>query len=65
MKEYIEIVEDIKNSLAKISSTAHNGLQSIKKGNSMEAYYNGQLAVIELIGYIIHNGEQSDDEKIY
>ena len=65
MKKYIDIVEEIKSALAKISSTAHNGLQSIKKGNSMEAYYNGQLAVIELIGYIIHNGEQSDDEKIY
>ena len=60
-----DILEDIKNALAKISSNAHKGLQSIKKGNSMEAYYNGQLAVIELIGYIIHNGEHSDDEKIY
>ena len=62
MKKYIDIVEDIKNALTKISSNAHNGLQSIKKGNSMEAYYNGQLVVIELIGYIIHNGEQADAE---
>ena len=65
MKESINIIEDIKNALAKISSNAHNGLQSIKKGNSMEAYYHGQLTVIEIIGYIIQNGEQSDDEKIY
>jgi len=60
MKESIEILEDIKNALAKISSNAHNGLQSIKKGNSMEAYYNGQLVVIELIGYIIRSGEQAE-----
>ena len=68
MKKYIDIVEDIKNALAKISSNAHNGLQSIKEGNSMEAYYHGQLVVIEMIGYIIKNGEQTeefDDEKIY
>ena len=26
----------------------------------MEAYYNGQLAVIEIIGYIIQNGEQAE-----
>ena len=64
MKESIDIVEDIKNALAKISSSAHKGLQS-KKGNSMEAYYNGQLAVIEIIGYVIKNDEQAEvkDEK--
>ena len=28
MKKYIDIVEDIKNALTKISSNAHNGLQS-------------------------------------
>ena len=60
MKKYIDIVEDIKNALAKISNNAHNGLQSIKKGNSMEAYYHGQLTVIEMIGYIIQNGEQAE-----
>jgi len=60
MKESIDIVEDIKNALAKISSNAHNGLQSIKEGNSMEAYYHGQLTVIEIIGYIINNGEQAE-----
>ena len=60
MKEYIEIVEDIKNSLAKISSNAHNGLQSIKEGNSMEAYYHGQLTVIDIIEYIINNDEQAE-----
>lgn len=60
MKESIEILEDIKNALAKISSNAHNGLQSIKEGNSMEAYYHGQLTVIEIIGYIINNGEQAE-----
>ena len=67
MKESIDIVEDIKNALDKISSNAHNGLQSIKEGNSMEAYYHGQLVVIEIIGYIIKNGEQAEvkDEKIY
>ena len=63
MKKYIDIVEDIKNALAKISSNAHNGLQSIKKGNSMEAYYHGQLTVIEIIGYIIQNGEQAEVKK--
>ena len=63
MKESIEILEDIKNALAKISSNAHNGLQSIKKGNSMEAYYHGQLTVIEIIGYIIQNGEQAEVKK--
>ena len=60
MKESIEILEDIKNALAKISSNAHNGLQSIKKGNSMEAYYHGQLTVIDIIGYIINNDEQAE-----
>ena len=60
MKESIDIVEDIKNALAIISSKAHKGLQLIKKGNSMEAYYNGELAVIELIGYIIKNDEQAE-----
>ena len=60
MKESIDIVEDIKNALAKISSNAHNGLQSIKKGNSMEAYYHGQLTVIDIIGYIINNDEQAE-----
>ena len=60
MKKYIDIVEDIKNALTKISSSAHKGLQSIKKGNSMEAYYHGQLTVIEIIGYIIKNGEQAE-----
>ena len=60
MKESIDIVEDIKNALAKISSNAHKGLQSIKEGNSMEAYYHGQLVVIEIIGYIIQNGEQAE-----
>ena len=60
MKESIDIVEDIKNALVKISSNAHKGLQSIKKGNSMEAYYHGQLTVIEIIGYIINNGEQAE-----
>ena len=60
MKESIDIVEDIKNALAKISSTAHKGLQSIKKGNSMEAYYHGQLTVIDIIGYIINNDEQAE-----
>lgn len=60
MKESIDVVEDIKNALAIISSRAHKGLQSIKKGNSMEAYYNGELTVIEIIEYIIKNDEQSD-----
>ena len=60
MKESIDIVEDIKNALAKISSSAHKGLQSIKKGNSMEAYYHGQLTVIDIIGYIINNDEQAE-----
>ena len=60
MKKYIDIVEDIKNALAKISSNAHKGLQSIKKGNSMEAYYHGQLTVIDIIGYIINNDEQAE-----
>ena len=59
MKKSIDIVEDIKSALAIISSRAHKGLQSIKKGNSMEAYYNGQLAVIEIIGYVIKNDEQA------
>ena len=64
MKKYIDIVEDIKNALTKISSSAHKGLQSIKKkGNSMEAYYHGQLTVIEIIGYIIQNGEQAEVKK--
>ena len=58
MKESIDIVEDIKNALAKISSNAHKGLQSIKEGNSMEAYYHGQLTVIDIIEYIINNDEQ-------
>lgn len=65
MKKSIDVIEDIKNALAKISSTAHNGLQSIEKGSSMEAYYDGQLTVIGIIGYIINNGEQADYEKIY
>ena len=60
MKKSIDIVEDIKNALAVISSHAHKGLQSIKKGNSMEAYYNGQLTVIEIIGYVIQNDEQAE-----
>ena len=60
MKESIDIVEDIKNALAKISSNAHKGLQAIKKGNSMEAYYHGQLTVIDIIGYIINNDEQAE-----
>ena len=60
MKESINIVEDIKNALAKISSNAHKGLQSIKEGNSMEAYYHGQLTVIDIIGYIINNDEQAE-----
>ena len=60
MKGSIDIVEDIKNALAKISSNAHNGLQSIKEGNSMEAYYHGQLTVINIIGYIINNDEQAE-----
>ena len=60
MKESIDIVEDIKNALAKISSNAHNGLQSIKEGNSMEAYYHGQLTVIDIIEYIINNDEQAE-----
>lgn len=59
-----DILEDIKNALAKISSNAHKGLQNTKK-ESMIAYYNGQLAVISLIGFIIQNGEQAEveDEK--
>ena len=60
MKKSIDIVEDIKNALAKISSNAHNGLQSIKEGNSMEAYYHGQLTVIDIIEYIINNDEQAE-----
>ena len=60
MKQYTDLVEDIKNALAKISSNAHKGLQSIKKGNSMEAYYHGQLTVIDIIGYIINNDEQAE-----
>lgn len=62
-----KIVKDLKEALAKISSNAHNGLQSIKEGNSMEAYYHGQLVVIEIIEYIIKNDEQAEvkDEKIY
>ena len=55
-----KIVKDIKEALAKISSNAHNGLQSIKKGNSMEAYYHGQLTVIDIIEYIINNDEQAE-----
>ena len=31
MKKYIDIVEDIKIALTTISSSAHKGLQSIKK----------------------------------
>ena len=58
MKESIDLVKDIKNALAKISSNAHKGLQSIKEGNSMEAYYHGQLTVIDIIEYIINNDEQ-------
>ena len=54
-----DILEDIKNALAKISSNAHNGLQMTKK-ESMIAYYNGQLAVISLIGFIIENGEHTE-----
>ncbi len=55
-----DILEDIKNALAKISSSsAHNGLQMTKK-ESMIAYYNGQLAVISIIGFIIQNGEQTE-----
>ena len=56
-----DILEDIKNALAKISSNAHKGLQMTKK-ESMIAYYNGQLAVISLIGFIIQNGEQAEVE---
>lgn len=59
MKKSIDIVKDIKSALAIISSNVHNGLQSIKKGSSMEAYYHGQLAVIKIIGYIIKNDEQA------
>ena len=62
MKESMDIVEDIKNALAKISSNAHNGLRSIKEGNSMEAYYHGQLTVIDIIEYIINNDEQAEVE---
>lgn len=54
-----DILEDIKNALAKISSNAHKGLQMTKK-ESMIAYYNGQLAVISLIGFIIQNGEHTE-----
>ena len=59
MKKYIDILEDIKSALAIISSSAHNGLQSTEKGSSMQAYYNGKLAVVDLIGFIIHNDEQA------
>lgn len=54
-----DILEDIKNALAKISSNAHKGLQMTKK-ESMIAYYNGQLAVISLIGFIIQNDEHTE-----
>lgn len=54
-----DILEDIKNALAKISSNAHKGLQMTKK-ESMIAYYNGQLAVVSLIGFIIQNGEHAE-----
>lgn len=62
-----KVIKDLKEALTKIRSNAHKGLQSIKEGNSMEAYYHGQLVVIEIIGYIIKNGEQAEvkDEKIY
>lgn len=59
MTKYIDIIEDIKTALAVISSNAHNGLQSTKKGSSMKAYYDGELAVVDLIGFIIRNDEQA------
>lgn len=59
MKKYIDIVDDIKSALSKISSTAHKGLQTTKH-KDMEAYYDGQLSVIGIIGYIIQNGEQAE-----
>lgn len=62
MKKYIDILEDIKTALAVISSNAHNGLQSTKRGSSMKAYYDGKLAVVDLIGFIIRNGEQEGEK---
>lgn len=61
MKESIEIVEDIKKALATINSNAHIGLQSTKNGSSMTAYYNGELAVVALIAYIINRGEHDEN----
>ena len=61
MKKYIDIVEDIKNALAKINSDAHKGLQLVKKGSSMEAYYDGQLSIIALVTYIIDKGEHYEN----
>ena len=61
MKESINIVEDIKNALAKISSNAHLGLQSTKNGSSMTAYYNGELAVVALIATVINRGEHDEN----
>ena len=60
MKKSIDIVEDIKIALAIISSSAHEGLESIKEGNRMEAYYKGQLTVIKIIRNVIKNDEQAE-----
>ena len=61
MKKYTDILEDIKNALATISSNAHQGLQSTKNGSSMTAYYNGQLAVVALIADVIYRGEHDEN----
>ena len=55
-----KVIKDLKEALTKIRSNAHKGLQSIKEGNSMEAYYHGQLTVIDIIEYIINNDEQAE-----
>lgn len=52
-----KIVKDLEEALAKINSNAHKGLQLVKKGSSMEAYYDGQLSIIALVTYIIDKGE--------
>lgn len=56
-----KIVKDLKEALAKINSNAHKGLQLVKKGGSMEAYYDGQLSIIALVTYIIDKGEHDEN----
>ena len=60
-KPKAKIVKDLKEALAKISSNAHQGLQSTKNVSSMTAYYNGQLAVVALIADVIYRGEHDEN----